>query len=237
MKIALACLVLALGAGPACAQLESSPQRTGQPETISVSGTARSSVVPDRAAFTVGVQTLADTVEAAINQNNGKVARVIAALQGAGAQEQELQTSRFSIVPQQDHRQAALPRILGYQVSNAITVRSPRAGEAGRLLQAAVKAGANTASAVHFELSDPAKGRDEALQAAFADARAQASVLARAAGRTLGRALSIADGRVVVPPPQPYARAMAMSAEAGEVPVTPGAQETTYVVGVVFELR
>jgi uncharacterized protein YggE len=183
------------------------------------------------------VQTVSDTVEAAIQQNNEKVARILAALKGAGAQEQELQSSRFSVAPQQDHRPGALPRIVGYHVSNAITVRSPRAAEAGRLLQAAVKAGANTASALQFEVSDPAKGRDEALRSAFADAQAQASVLARAAGRTLGRALSISEGRTGLPAPPPYGRAMALSTEAGEVPITPGAQEATYTVAVVFELR
>ncbi len=233
-------LILALGLSSAvAAQAPASRDPAAYRETVSVTGTGRSSVAADRVAFTVGVQTVADTVEAAINQNNERVAKAIGALKSAGAQDKEIQTSRFSIMPQQDHRQGALPRIVGYQVSNSITVRSDRIAEAGRLLQAAVKAGVNTASGIRFEVTDPAKGRDEGLRAAFADARAQAGVLAQAAGRMLGRALSISEGSGGMPPPQPFPRAMAMSAEGGvtEIPVTPGAQETVYSAAVVFELR
>jgi uncharacterized protein YggE len=233
-------LILALGLSSAVAAQPPAPRDAATyRETVSVTGTGRSSVAPDRVAFTVGVQAVADTVEAAINQNNERVAKAIGALKAAGAHDKEIQTARFSIVPQQDHRQGALPRIVGYQVSNSITVRSDRIAEAGRLLQAAVKAGVNTASGIRFEVTDPAKGRDEGLRAAFADARAQAGVLAQAAGRTLGRALSISESNGGVSPPQPFPRAMAMSAESGvsEIPVAPGAQETVYSVAVVFELR
>jgi uncharacterized protein len=238
MKIYSALLVMALCAVPAAAQVSPPREAAAYRETVSVTGTGRTSVAPDRVSFTVGVQTVADTVEAAISQNNERVAKTIAALKSAGAQDKEIQSSRFSIVPQQDHRQGALPRIVGYQVSNAITVRTDRIAEAGRLLQAAVKGGVNTASGLRFELADPAKGRDEGLRAAFADARSQAGVLAQAAGRTLGRALNISDSGSSGPPPQPYPRAMAMSAEGvSEVPVAPGLQESLYTVAVVFELR
>jgi uncharacterized protein YggE len=240
MKKSMLSLVLGLAVAlPGVAQVGAPRDpAAGYRETLSVNGTGRSNVVPDRVAFTVGVQTVADSVEAAISQNNERVAKAIAALKSAGAQDKEIQTSRFSIIPQQDHRQGALPRIIGYQVGNSITVRTDRIAEAGRLLQAAVKAGVNTASGIRFEVADPAKGRDEALRAAFVDARAQASVLAQAAGRTLGRALNISEGGASGPPPVPYARAMAMSAEGvTDVPVSAGTQELVYTVTVVFELR
>ena len=224
-------VVAALAAAPAAAEL--APER----ETVSVTGTGRASVAPDRAVFTLGVETVAETVEAAIGRNNERVAGVIAALKAAGAEEKEIRTSQFSLVPQQDRRQGALPRIVGYQVSNAITVRTGKVVEAGRLLQAAVKAGVNTASSLRLEVSEPAMKTEEALRAAFADARAQALVLAQAAGRPLGRAVKIAAGGHYGPP-QPYARAMALGAEAvSEVPVTPGTQEIVHTVSVTFELR
>ena len=229
MKSALACVFVLL-AWSAAAQV-------ARPETVTVSGSGKSTSVPDRVAFSVGVQTVADSVEAAVNQNNERVARVIAILEAAGALEQEIQTSRFSISPQHDHRQGAPPRIVGYQVSNTITVRTPRVGEAGRLLQAAIRAGANTASSLHYDLSAPGKAKEEAMRAAVADARAQAAVLAQAAGRALGRVLSISESAHAVPPPMPYARTMAMQTEASEVPVSAGTEETAYSVTVVFELR
>lgn len=98
-------------------------------DTISVSGTGHVSLTPDRYSFTATVQTMAPTVEEAVNDNNQKVAAAIAALKAAGAKAEEIQTSNFSIYPQQDYsqqQQGKPPRIIGYQVSNSITVTRDR---------------------------------------------------------------------------------------------------------------
>lgn len=209
-------------------------------ETVTVTGTGKATVTPDRYTFTVGVQTVADTVEEAVNRNNANTAAAIAALKRAGATDAQIRTSNFSISPQQDYQQGKLPRILGYHVSNNITVTRDKIGDAGKLLQAAVAAGVNTSSGLQFEVSDPARGRDQGMKAAFEDARAKAALLAQAAGRTLGRALTISEGAQAAPPPA-YPRAMAMRAEAAQmvtdIPVESGAQENFYTVSVVFELR
>lgn len=210
-----------------------------QLETVSVSGTGHATVTPDRFTFTVGVQTISETVEAAVNENNSKSAAVIAALKRAGATDKDIRTSNFSIYPQQDYGQNKLPRILGYQVSNNITVRRDNISEIGKMLQAALNAGVNQSSGLQFEVSDPARGRDQAIRAAYDEARSKAALLAQAAGRTLGRAINIVEGGQNVPPPYPVPRAMAMRAEQGvsEVPVEAGSQDVTYSVSVLFELR
>ena len=128
-------------------------------ETVTVSGTGRAIVTPDRFTFQVGVHTVAATVDDAVTENNRRVAAVIAALKRAGAQDRDIQTSQFSIYPQQDYQEGKLPRILGYQVQNTVTVRSEKVGDAGRLLGIAVGAGVNTSSGINFEVSNPARGR------------------------------------------------------------------------------
>jgi uncharacterized protein len=208
-------------------------------ESVTVSGTGRSTVAPDRFTFNVGVQTVSATVDDAVTENNRRVASVIAALKKAGAQDKDIQTSQFSIYPQQDYQQGKLPRIVGYQVSNNISVRSTKVAEAGRLLGIAVAAGVNNSSGINFEVSDPAKGREQGLRAAFDDARAKASLLAQAAGRTLGRALLISEGVHQQEPPRPMMRTMAMEAQvaSADIPVESGSQEVTFTVTVTFELR
>jgi uncharacterized protein len=211
-------------------------------ETVSVSGTGKVTLVPDRFTFTVGVQTVANTVEDAVAENNRRTAAVIAALKAAGAADRDIQTSNFNIFPQQDYsqqQQGRLPRILGYQVNNNIIVRSSKIADAGRLLGVGIAAGVNTSSGLNFEVADPARGRSEGLKAAFEDARAKATLLAQAAGRTLGRAMLIQEGIQNVPPPQPFPHPAAMEARAvaQDVPVESGTQEVTYSVTVTFELR
>ena len=49
-------------------------------ESVTVNGTGRTSLTPDRFTFTVGVQTVAPTVEDAVAENNQRLQSVIAAL-------------------------------------------------------------------------------------------------------------------------------------------------------------
>jgi uncharacterized protein YggE len=237
-------LTVVLAAAPLALAAQTLPPQMLQlppmPETVSVGGTGRVSLTPDRFSFSVGVQTVGATVDEAVNENNTRGAAVVAALKKAGATAAEVRTSNFSIFPQQDYTQGKLPRILGYQVTNNVSVTRSQVGDAGRLLQVAINAGVNTASSLNFEVSDPRRGRDEGLRAAFDDARGKAALLAQAAGRTLGRALSVSEGTTPTPYPQPMmGRVMAAKSESmvADIPVEGGTQETTFNVSVVFELR
>src|SRR5438477_2418568 len=117
MKRLLLTILLAFAALASSAQTAATtpPREAAYPETVSVTGTGKATLTPDRFTFSVGVQTVAPTVEDAVNQNNQKVAAVVAALKKGGAAEKEIRTSNFSIYPQQDYsQQGQLPRILGY---------------------------------------------------------------------------------------------------------------------------
>jgi uncharacterized protein YggE len=221
---------------------QTTPPREPAPvDTVSVTGTARIMTTPDRFSFNVSVQTISPAVEEAVDENNRKVAAVIAALKNAGAKPEEIQTSNFSIFPQQDYsqqQQGKLPRLLGYQVSNSITVTKREIASAGKLLQAAISAGVNQSSGLSFSVADPARRRDEGLRAAFADARDKATLLAQAAGRTLGPAMAITEGGASNPQPRPMMAGRVMAAQvASEVPVESGSEELAFTVSVVFAMR
>lgn len=209
-------------------------------ETVTITGTGKAKLTPDRYSFNVGVQTIATTVDDAVRENNQRVAAVIDALKKAGATAAEIRTSNFSIYPQQNFEQGKLPQITGYQVNNSVTVTRDKIGDAGKLLQAALNAGVNTSSGLQFLVSDPVRGRDEGMRAAFADAKAKATTLAQAAGRTVGKALTITEGVEPSRPPMVY-QAMAMApgraAATDEVPVESGTQEVSYTITVTFELK
>lgn len=233
-------LVILFLATPLVAQQGTQPPREApMPETVSVTGTGRATLTPDRFSFTAGVQSQAPTVEEAVNQNNAKMSNVIAALKRAGATDQEIRTSNFTVYPQQTYEQGQPPRVVGYQASNNVTVTKKDVGAAGKLLTLAVSAGVNQTSGLNFEVSDPTRGRDDGLRAAFADARAKAALLAQAAGRTLGRALYISEGAGAAPPPRPLGiGVMQAKAEAvSDVPVESGSHELSYTISVIFELR
>jgi uncharacterized protein YggE len=238
MKRFLVILAAALTTTAAFAQSQT-PVVPQLVESVSVTGTGKVALVPDRFTFQVGVQTNAPTVEDAVAENNRRVAAVIAALKKAGATDKDIQTEGFNIWPQQDYQEGRLPRVLGYQVNNNITVRSSKIDDAGRLLGVAIGAGVHTSSGRQFQVSDPAAGREQGLKSAFNDARAKASLLAQAAGRTLGRAIVISEGVQHSAPPQPMMRQAMAEARlaAANVPVEAGTEELTFNVSVTFELR
>src|SRR5262245_34138041 len=101
VSIALVVLV----AGEALAQPQTPrptvPREAAEWQTISVMGTGRITLTPDRASFTAGVQTVAATVGAATQDNAARMTAVIAALKKAGAGECDLRTFVLSIYPQQ----------------------------------------------------------------------------------------------------------------------------------------
>jgi len=229
----LAVLAVTLLAVPAAAQAPAAP---GAADTVSVNGTGRVELTPDRAVFTVGVQMMAPSVAAAAQENNARASAIITALKRLGAADRQIRTSQVSIYPQQEQQGGRAPKIVGYQVSNSITVTHEDPAAVGKLLQAAVDAGANSVSGVGFTVSDPARGRDGALQAAFADARAKAEVLARAAGRAVGRALSIVEGGAVRPP-VPMQYEMKTMSRSAIMPLEPGTEEVRFTVSMVLELR
>jgi uncharacterized protein len=206
-------------------------------QTLSVTGVGHVTLTPDRASFTAGVESLAPAVSTATQDNATRMTAVLAALRKAGAGYRDLRTSGLSIYPQQTQQPGQPPRIVGYQVSNVVTVTRDDPASMAKLLEAAVNAGANTVSGLSFTVSDSARGREDGLQAAFADARAKAEVLARAAGRTAGRALAIVEGEGGSRPPIPMPRAYVAKAMVASAPVESGAEEMTFTVSVVFELQ
>jgi len=232
----LVSIALPLAAQTAPAPREAPPM----PETITVNGKGRVTLTPDRFTFTAGVQSSAPTVEEAVNENNTKMSAVVAALKRAGATDQEVRTANFTIFPQQVYEQGKSPRVVGYQANNTVIVAKRDVAAASKLLQVALNAGVNETSGLNFEVSDPARGRDQGLRAAFDDARSQAALLAQAASRSLGRAMTISTASSETPPPpRPvYAMAGAAKAEAvSQVPVESGSREITFYVTVVFEMR
>jgi uncharacterized protein YggE len=231
-------LLLVLIALPLAAQTTTPP--SPMLETITVNGKGKVTLTPDRFTFTAGVQSSAPTVEEAVNENNTKMNAVIASLKKAGATDQEVRTANFTIFPQQVYEQGKAPRVVGYQANNTVIVTKRDIAAASKLLQVALNAGVNETSGLNFEVSDPARGRDQGLRAAFDDARSQAALLAQAAGRSLGRAMTISTATSEAPPPpRPvYAMAGAAKAEAvSQVPVESGSREITFYVTVVFEMR
>jgi uncharacterized protein YggE len=202
------------------------------PTGITVTGTGESRRTPDRAELMFGVQTHGATAEATQAAHAAEVKRLIAALKAAGVAAKDLKTEQFDVSPRYEVDKVDKPE--GYQANSSVTVTDQPLERASQLSEAGVKAGADSVSGPGLSVADADAGYDKALERAFADARAKAEVLAKAAGVSLGEVTSIVEGSQ--PGPMPMYAAAELRAKDAQMPIEPGSEEVTAVVTVTFAL-
>jgi uncharacterized protein YggE len=234
-------MAAALGASLVAATAPSSAQPA---EIRPISGTRLDVVaqgevarVPDIARINAGVVTQAPTATAAISQNAERMRAVTAALRQAGIAERDIQTSTINLQPSYRYVENQPPQLVGYQAVNEVTVRFRDIAETGRILDALVAQGANQINGPMLSIDEPEAALDEARTRALANARARAELYARSLGMRVVRVLAISEsGGGVMPPPRPYMREMAASAQA-DTQIVPGEQTLSVTLTVSFELE
>ncbi len=198
---------------------------------VTVTGQATIAVAPDSAVIRIGVTSQGKTAREASNLNAKQMTAVMNAIKAGGIAERDIQTSRLSLQPQYDPK-GGTARLLGFRVTNQLTVKIRDIGRLPALLDRAIAAGANEMSGIEFVVSGQSKLLDQARGEAVADAHRKAALYAKAAGAKLGRVVAITE-EGAPSPPRPFA---AMRAGAGAVPVAPGEQTLRAVVTVSYEL-
>lgn len=219
VETSLLCLSLA---SVAAAQESTRPQ---VPQIV-VSATGEVKVTPDRATISIGVQSRAATAAAAAGQNSQKQRAVIEAIKARGVPTEQISTSNFNVIPETryDREGQQAPRTTSYLVVNTVTVELKRVDQVGPVIDAALAAGANQINSLAFSVQNADSARRAALASAMAKAKADAEVIARAAGGTLGSLIEAAAMDVGGPRPM-FMRAEAAMVADKSVPVEPG-QET-----------
>jgi uncharacterized protein YggE len=208
------------------------PQRT-----ITVSGDAEVASKPDQARLSAGVVTQAETAAAALEANTSAMNRVFATLKAAGIPENRIQTSNFSVQPQYAPYRQENPqpqRIIGYQVSNNVSVVVDDLTKVGATLDALVRSGANQLGGIQFMIADPKPLAERARTLAVVDAAAKARTLATAAGVTLGPLMSIQETSSVRPVP---VFAMARAAVAEAAPIAEGEERVRVDVTMTYAIQ
>ncbi len=232
-------------ATPALAQV-TTPVSTIAPghTVLTVSAEGSSTAEPDMALFSAGVTTQGDTASAALAENSRRMTQVIAALKRAGIAERDIQTSNLNLSPVyappkrlpdgsvEDQGQ----RIIGYQVSNTVSVKQRKLADYGKVIDALVSAGANQVNGPNFMLSQPEAGLNVARTAAVKSARERAQLYAQAAGLRVVGILSINESGGYAPQPVMYRMAMEAAPPPPPSPVMGGELETKVNVTVQFEL-
>lgn len=213
--------------------------------TVSAEGTTNRE--PDLAVFNAGVTTQGATAGAALSANSTAMTRVIASLKSAGIAERDIQTSNLSLNPvyAQPRRNPdgsvdqPEQKIIGYSVTNTVSVRQRKLDNYGKVIDVLVAAGANQINGPNFQLDDSDAALDEARRVAMAKARERAQLYATAAGLRVVRIVSINESGGYFQPMPVFARRMEASPAPPPPPPAPvqaGELELRANVTVLYEL-
>jgi uncharacterized protein YggE len=212
--------------------------------TLTVSATGTITQAPDTAFVTFGMETAGRSLAEAQRQNSAAMSKVMDRLREFQIEKERIQTSSFTVSPQykpSPKRPADMPsvppEIVGYLVSNTVTVEVRNLDRIGPVIEAALNAGANHFQGLHWALRDEQPARLSALKSAAAKAREKAATLSEAVHVKLGRLLTVNEGgHVVRPAPHVSRSMMAMEAGGGEPPIFSGEMKIEATVTLGYEI-
>jgi uncharacterized protein YggE len=209
---------------------------TGAYAGFTVTGSGTVSGTPDTLILSMGVQSEATTVSAALDTANARAAAVQKSLRDHGVADKDVQTSGLSIQPSYDSPTNGTPKIKGYQVGENLTAKLHDLKTAGATLSAAAEAGgdATRINSVSLDLNDTSALLASARERAYAQAKTKAEQYAKAAGVSVGKPVSIQESVQTPQPAQPFATAGRAADSMSSVPIQAGSKDVVVDVTVVF---
>ena len=212
-------------------------------KTITVTGTATTSISPDIVTLQFGVDTEAKTAQDAISANSQAMDSVVTAVTGLGITKDEMSTASFSIYPVYNYSvpdpMTGIQKTIltGYKASNTLFIKTTNLSLTGKIIDSAVGAGANRVDDISFSLS-PAKQQstqNDLLSNAVVDAKSKAEKALAPLGEKITGVKSVSLSNFV-PPPRPmyYAGAMAAPSVAKDTQICTSNQDVTTTADVIF---
>ncbi len=181
LALFFAAAAFALGAA-GCSGKEKEPVRS----RLMVVGEAEVKAPPDTAVIVLTVVTQQQRALEAQQQNARKTEAVMRAVSETAGQGAEVKTSDYALDPQRDW-QGSMPRIVGYEARNSVTVTTTHLDNVGAAIDAATRAGANSVEGVSFRLREDNAARGRTLSDASKQAMQKAEAMAQALGGRITR--------------------------------------------------
>ena len=203
---------------------------------ITVTGTGMVTLTPDIAYISIGVHTQNASAKDAVTENNTQAQAVMATIKGFGVAEKDIQTTNFSIYPQQQYDTNGKLTGTVYNVDNTVYVTMRDLTKLGDLLDATVSSGANNINSIQFDVADKTGALSQARLAAVTDAHKQADELTKATNVSLGDVQTISYYDSTAPINVQYAKAD-MAVPASSVPVSAGSMQISTTVTIVYGLK
>lgn len=208
------------------------------PRQITVNGRATVTTQPDIARISMTVVERNESLGAASEAIAATTGRVLDLLDRLNIDRKHIDTTGVMIRPNYRwNRTAEEQELLGYIIERQINVELHELEKLGVVIERSVEAGVNQMTPPNFDHTKRTELHREALASAVRDARANADVMAEAAGAKVGTVLQISGG-ASMPQPRPLMRAMAADSMAESAAETYVAGDIRFEanVNIVYEI-
>ncbi|MGI8883460.1 MAG: SIMPL domain-containing protein [Pyrinomonadaceae bacterium] len=211
---------------------------------ITVVGDSQTKVTPDTAVVTFAVVTQSSQAITAQQENARKSEAVKQAVEAVAstADKIEVKTDNYNLSPEQDYYSGRMPKIIGYQVKNSVTISIGDLTKVGAVIDAATKAGANSVEGISFVLRQDSPAQGDALALATKQALAKAEAIAKSLNGRIVRIVETNEGGIQnLPMLQRYSSNSMMSnssaISAYSTPVQAGALDVRSQVVLTVEVE
>jgi uncharacterized protein len=204
----------------ASAQAPESMVPSPNPEIIA-SGRGEAKAPPTSASIIVSVTTRAPTAAQAAADNATKLESTLRALRAAGLAASELTTMGYSVDQNYEMSRDNPRTAAGFIARNSIRAEVRKLDEIGKVIDAALAGGATAIAGLQFVSASSNEARRSALAEAVRQARSDAEAMARAAGGSLGRLISLNSGGQVMLRGMGYDNVLMAAMDAGGTAISP----------------
>ena len=211
------------------------------PPQLSVTASGTVDYVPDTARLTLGIRSDSPSATTAVDTINKNAAQVIAAIKALGVPDSSIKTIGYNLFYREGGNMIAAgpagaiptsrPSSGSFQASEALAVTTP-VGIAGKVLDAAIGAGANESFGLSYQTTKYDALYREALAKAMKSARDTADALAKAAHVSIVEIQSLSNSSDSSGM-QMNRNAMASSSAS----VLPGTDAVTATVYVMYRIK
>lgn len=218
--------------------------------TISVVGEGEVNALPDIGMFNFSVRAIDPSAEGAQQQVNERLENILAFLADNEVEEKDIKTSYYNLSPNYRYETGVCAAGMycpsrqvqdGFEVNQNVSVKVRDLDKAGALISGVGEQKADDISGLQFVVDDTAALKDQARQAAIADAKARAEILAKQLGVNLKRMTSYYEDEGYYPVPyRKTANGLMLEesmADTASVSLPSGENTVTSRVTLVYEIR
>lgn len=153
------------------------------PNILTSSGTASINAEPDTAVLSFAIETENKLLTQALQDNSDKARKVTTEIKKLLGKDDSIKTTGFNANPIYNYDNKERKSVLtGYRITNSISIKTKKISDIGKIIDTAIKCGANRADDLDFIVENREKYSGELLKKASERAKQKASTTAGALG-------------------------------------------------------